>query len=63
MDCCTVDAELELLRDFYVKWRNLHEIAKTKNRRSMEMASQRLVDSAQAVANFDLYHAEEAGHA
>jgi hypothetical protein len=60
----SVDAELELLRDFFAKWENFHQIAKTGNRRSTEAAAQRMVASAAAYRNFQGFHASEfeAGH-
>ena len=59
-----VDAELELLRDFFVKWENFHQIAKGPNKTSAGAAAQRMVDCATAYRNFRLFHASEfeAGH-
>ena len=45
--------ELELLQDFYACWCNLHSIPRSNiNRKKMELAAQRLVDSAHAVAAY-----------
>jgi hypothetical protein len=59
-----IDAELELLRDFFAKWENFHQVAKLGNRKSTEMAAQRMVSSATAYRNFQGFHASEfeAGH-
>ena len=59
-----IDAELELLRDFFAKWENFHQVAKGKNRHSTEMAAQRMIDCATAYRQFQRFHAAEfeAGH-
>ena len=63
MDDNEVNAELELLRDFFAKWENFHQIAKKKNRTSTEAAAQRMVACAVAYRNFKAFHNEEiAGH-
>jgi hypothetical protein len=47
------DLELELLRDFYACWCQLHSIPRDSlHRKKQELAAQRLVDSAHAVAAF-----------
>lgn len=59
-----INAELELLRDFFAKWENFHQIAKAGNRDSTEMAAKRMVVSATAYRNFQGFHASdfEPGH-
>ncbi len=47
------DLELELLRDFYACWCTLPSLRRSEaHRKKLELASQRLVDSAHAVAAF-----------
>lgn len=60
----SINAELELLRDFFIKWENFHEIAKGKIRHRTEMAAQRMVTSADAYKQFKDFHKTEfeAGH-
>ena len=59
-----IDAELELLRDFFVKWENFHQIARGKDREASEKAAERLVATATAYRNFRGFHRSEfaAGH-
>ena len=47
----TDDVEIELLRDFYACWVELHSTPRN-NRKRMELCAQRLVDSAHAVATY-----------
>ena len=47
------EVELELLNDFYACWCNLHSIPRSNiNRKKMELAAQRMVDAAHAVAAY-----------
>ena len=47
------DIEKELLQDFYACWCNLHSLPRdAMHRKRMELAAQRLVDSAHAVATY-----------
>lgn len=55
----SVNAELELLRDFFAKWENFHQIAKGDDRKSKEFAAQRMIDSAKAYRNFQRFHQSE----
>lgn len=49
----TDSIELDLLNDFYACWCNLHSIPRDQpHRKRMELAAQRLVDSAHAVAAY-----------
>lgn len=54
-----INAELELLRDFFAKWENFHQIAKGKIRHRTEAAAQRMVISAEAYQSFKQFHAAE----
>lgn len=60
-----VDAELELLRDFYRLWINMHQFANEKNMASAKVAAERLVQSHDAIEAFKRYEASgslAAGH-
>ncbi len=52
-DLRRAEIELELLNDFYACWCNLHSLPRDEmHRKRMELAAQRLVDSAHAVAAY-----------
>ncbi len=55
----TIDAELVMLRAFYVRWTMLHSIKRDSlHRRQQESAAQELVDAHHALKNFYEAHAK-----
>lgn len=47
------EIELEMLRDFYQKWKGLHSLENTPDTRTMmEQAAQNLVEAADTLDNF-----------
>ena len=59
-----INAELELLRDFFAKWENFHQIANKKEKQASLAAAQRMVACAEAYRQYKEFHASEftAGH-